>query len=196
LTEDGTIECWGRNAAGQVGDGTKIGRSAPASVALVNDAKFVGVGNSHACAVRTLNGDTVCWGSNQWGQLGLEAVTESLEPAIVPGVSGVVALDAGGGASVGNLGSTCGVTQDGGVVCWGGNAQGQLGVGDTSDFGAPTVVPGISGAVDISVGATHVCALMAAGPPMCWGANAYGQLGDGSTTRRTSPVAVARLVAD
>jgi alpha-tubulin suppressor-like RCC1 family protein len=54
-------------------------------------------------------------------------------------------------------------------------------------------VTGLTGAVQISSGDNHTCALLADGTARCWGNNGVGQLGDGTTTNRTSPVAVFGL---
>src|SRR5205807_155832 len=58
-------------------------------------------------------------------------------------------------------------------------------------------VPGVTGAVEIAVGADHACARNRDGNVVCWGANGYGQLGDGTNRDRTEarPVAGAGDVA-
>ncbi len=52
---------------------------------------------------------------------------------------------------------------------------------------------GLTGAVGLGVGASHVVAATSAGTAKAWGENKQGQLGDGSTTSRKSPVAVTGL---
>jgi hypothetical protein len=78
------------------------------------------------------------------------------------------------------------------MKCWGSNANGQL--GDPSSVGAdsstPVTVSGISGAVAITTGAFHTCALLTDGTLRCWGLNGQGQLGDGTVTSSSTPVTV------
>ncbi|ACY13689.1 chromosome condensation regulator [Haliangium ochraceum] len=84
---------------------------------------------------------------------------------------------------------TCALTGDGRVRCWGDNAFGQLGYGNTSNVGdsierlpyASGDVPLVEPAKQLVVGDDHTCALTLAGAVVCWGKNSYGQLGLGHT---------------
>ncbi len=84
----------------------------------------------------------------------------------------------------------CALRQGGEVVCWGGNAFGQLGDGTTVNRPAPAAVPGIGSVARIAAGSRHTCVVTVAGAVLCWGSNADGQLGDGTTVSRTRPGAV------
>jgi alpha-tubulin suppressor-like RCC1 family protein len=91
---------------------------------------------------------------------------------------------------------TCVITGNGGaaggdVRCWGDNANGQLGQGDTSDRGdtageLATMPPVSLGApaIALSAGKLHTCAILVGGSVKCWGHNSYGQLGIGSSTTK------------
>ena len=79
---------------------------------------------------------------------------------------------------------------DGTVLCWGYNGNGGLGDGTTTSRTVPAPVAGFSGAVSVSVGANHACALREDGTIACWGYNGTGAIGDGTTTQRLTPVAV------
>ncbi len=90
----------------------------------------------------------------------------------------------------------CATTVAGGVVCWGGNSNGQIGDNSTIARAQPVNVIGLpfgSTAIAAGHGTTgHTCALVA-GAVKCWGANNKGQLGDNSTTQRLTPVDVTGL---
>jgi alpha-tubulin suppressor-like RCC1 family protein len=74
--------------------------------------------------------------------------------------------------------TSCAITSDRSVKCWGDNSQGQLG-NTTADPNNPIhpSVDGVSDATAVTVGLNHACALTAAGGVKCWGDNQYGQLG-------------------
>src|ERR1700690_3942807 len=104
-------------------------------------------------------------------------------------LTGVTAVSVEGG-------SACAITAGGGVVCWGGNVDGQLGSNSTTNSSVPVQVVGLtSGVTAVSMGLLHACAVTAGGGVMCWGMNNLGQLGDNSTTNRLVPVQVMGLTS-
>ena len=58
---DKTIQCWGRNQYGQVGDGTTFEHANPGVVTGINDATMIAAGGRGACAIVT-GGAVKCWG--------------------------------------------------------------------------------------------------------------------------------------
>ena len=93
----------------------------------------------------------------------------------VTGLSGVVAIAAGAEHSLALL-------NNGTVMAWGNNEQGELGNGTTTNTAVPVAVTGLSHVVAIAAGGYHSLALLENGTVMAWGENEYGQLGNGSST--------------
>src|SRR5438876_262301 len=76
LLRDGTVQCWGRNVDGQLGDGTTAnpstgppGSSVPVAVSGIRSADAITAGAYHTCALLA-DGTVQCWGRNHQGQLG------------------------------------------------------------------------------------------------------------------------------
>ncbi len=72
LTTQGEVQCWGQNQQGQLNDGTTTDRSTPGKVTGLTakaTALFGGAAGNQTCAL-TIDGNTSCWGSNVYGQLG------------------------------------------------------------------------------------------------------------------------------
>lgn len=184
----GTVWCWGDGSYGQLGDGASVGSALPLAVGgLPAGVTAIAAGLNHSCAI-TGSGALYCWGYNFRGQLGDGTNATRYTPVPVAGlVSGVLAVSAGGQ-------HTCAITTGGAAWCWGYNDGGQLGDGSTEARLTPTAVSGLgSGAVRVSAGNSHTCAVTSTGAARCWGANAGGQLGDGSNIDRHAPVAVSGL---
>lgn len=79
---------------------------------------------------------------------------------------------------------TCAILQ-GVLYCWGANARGQLGVGDTEQRSFPERVGLESDWLSVAAGESHTCAIRSAsgfGALYCWGDNDLGQCGLGSDT--------------
>ncbi len=189
LTTAGGIKCWGHNGSGEVGDGTTEIKYTPVDVVgLAAGMTASAAGIYHTCALTTADG-VKCWGSNLYGELGDGTTAGKTTPVDVVGLgNGIVAI------APGNY-HTCALTSTGGVKCWGYNDHGQLGIGVwAGEKITPVDVVGLaSGAIAISTGGTHTCALTLAGGVKCWGGNLYGQLGDGSMAGKSTPVDVVGL---
>jgi len=87
---------------------------------------------------------------------------------------------------------TCAVV-GGSVRCVGYNAYGQLGNNTTTNSSIPVSVSGISGAIEVSAGDAHSCAVMTGGIVQCWGGNSAGQLGNSTTIDSSIPVSVSNI---
>ena len=176
LSVTGQAYCWGRNFAGQLGDGTNIDHPLPLPVLSGLTFTTIDVGISHTCAVAT-SGAAYCWGTNELGQLGDgTSGTSRLSPTPVAG---------GHLFSVVRTGNqhTCGLELNTGVVfCWGANYHGQIGNGtggasDTDAVTSPTMVASNKTFTQLDAGASHNCAVSSDKFVYCWGWNGSGQLG-------------------
>jgi alpha-tubulin suppressor-like RCC1 family protein len=87
---------------------------------------------------------------------------------------------------------TCGVTAADRAYCWGGNSEGQLGDGTTTDRRKPRAVAGGLRFRFVSAGNQYTCGLTTNDRAYCWGSNIWGTLGEGSdVASRPTPVEVA-----
>jgi cysteine-rich repeat protein len=206
LGKSGNIQCWGNNASGQLGVGDTatrgyysgdMGTNLPAVLlGSGKTASAVSVAGQTSCAL--LNDATVkCWGVNSYGALGVgdtaargtakNQLGDNLPP--VPLGSGRTALKVLTGGY-----HTCALLDDHSVKCWGFNAYGQLGQGDSNNRGdvqyelgdaLPAIALGSGrSALTIAVGLMHSCALLDDHSVKCWGYGGYGQLGLGDTNYR------------
>jgi hypothetical protein len=90
-------------------------------------------------------------------------------------------------------GHVCALTQEGGVLCWGNNTNGQLGDGTKTDRSMPVQPVGLSSSVTaISTGYFDSCAV-ANGGVLCWGYGFLGKLGNGDTLDRAMPAPVSGI---
>ena len=140
LLADDSVQCWGWNNSGELGDGTRAQRtSAVALVGLGGTPRAVSAGVSHTCA-RLSDGALKCWGGNTFGSLGDGTATQQLAPVSVSGLGApAVALAAGQS----NVFHTCAALADGTVRCWGDNGSGQVGDGTSTRRLVATQVSGI-----------------------------------------------------
>jgi len=134
LLSNGSVQCWGANNYGQLGNGTGVsGSSVPVAVSSLSGAVAVAAGSSHTCALLS-DGSIACWGMNTDGELGNGTTTDSATPVAVSGVANARAITAAYGAH------TCALLSGGSITCWGGNWLGQLGDGTTTNSPTPVAV--------------------------------------------------------
>lgn len=128
ILADSSLRCWGRNSDGQLGSGASSATVTPftsASLIFASGIARVAVGAFHTCAVNS-NGQLYCWGSNTFGQLGINNTLTQVSPVLVPNVGNVSNVFSGIGSFF-----TCATLTTGGFKCWGQNNGGQLGIGST-----------------------------------------------------------------
>jgi alpha-tubulin suppressor-like RCC1 family protein len=150
----------------------------------LNDAVEISAGGyGQACAIRS-DGSVVCWGQNGDGQIGESPDAAPFSPTPVtirfPADAGtVLATHVSCGTSI-----SCILDQNSHVWCWGNDGFGQVGNGVVVPglFSGPpappsmVLTPGGSplGAIAISGGGQHACAMTPQDGIVCWGANNAG----------------------
>jgi alpha-tubulin suppressor-like RCC1 family protein len=176
----GAVQCWGSNWSGETGSSPTAAVLRPTTVPSLTGVIRIAAGGSgsnsgFSCALVSAGG-VRCWGGGYSGELGNGLFDVSSTPVTVTGVTGAVALSAGGA-------HVCAVLPGGGNRCWGLNDSGQLGDGSINGIQrTPLAVASLSGATSVAAGYGHSCAVVTGGSVRCWGVNFYGQLGNGDTT--------------
>lgn len=188
----GTVQCWGSNSSGQLGNNTKIDSSVPVDVMNLKNVTLISAGLRHTCAL-VAGGTAWCWGLNVYGQLGNGTTADSSVPILVAGLTGAISVVAGDFHS-------CAIVSNGSVQCWGSGAFGSVLVKASAPATSPMALAGLSGAVSsisTTVGAQgsydHSCGIFSGGVVQCWGDNFSGELGNGSTVLTSPPVQVQGL---
>jgi len=201
----GKVHCWGAAAAGQLGrplvgaaelNAQVVSVEATGVMPLEKVTAIASDGAGHTCAVHatpTTAGLVSCWGRNDVGQLGVDAVASPTRAFAAPvtGLSGVTSIGVADHV-------TCAVRADSTVACWG-NDLAALGDGGVAASPTPAVVKGpggvamLTGVAAVAPGTRHACALKTDGTVWCWGRNDRGQLGDGTKADSAYPVKVTGL---
>jgi alpha-tubulin suppressor-like RCC1 family protein len=194
---EGRVYCWGNDEWGQTGTGVFEGSYVTQPTEVEGDhgyLTYVTAGTHHTCAL-TRAGAALCWGANDYGQLGDGSRQQRLAPRPVRAPMGGRQTLAFQMLSAGES-HTCGVARTGRVFCWGDNRFGQLGDGSTTQRVVPVPVDIDESIEVVSVGWQHTCAVGESGVTYCWGANNHGQLGDGTLEHRSLPVTPGCLRAN
>jgi alpha-tubulin suppressor-like RCC1 family protein len=175
----GQAMCWGFNGSGELGNGgtSNAATTTPGPVVGLSNVTSIAVGSYHTCASDS-KGLAYCWGQNDSGQLGSgPRGSGSPIPTVVPAVSGVASVSAGGTRS-------CALLATGAVDCWGFPTMTVASIGGL----------GTTPAVAVSTGWYSSCAVLADGRVACWGDGTHGELGVGTMmSSNTSALAVPNL---
>lgn len=162
LLGDKTVQCWG----GGITQPTKVAQ----------DIARIAVGTWDICT-ESMAGDVRCW-----QLISSDRTAVGLGPAF-PDVAG--ALEIVQGTHHG-----CALLPGGTVKCWGGNENGQVGIGTTSfRVNTPTTVA-LDRVVHLATGGYHTCALRDDGGAYCWGYGFNGEVGDGVRGNHPAPTAI------
>lgn len=179
VSTNGEGYCWGLSVETS-GLNSFTPRRVADGFSLRQIATMISVGSRgrHVCGVTT-DGAAICWGTNDYGQLGDNSTVDRDTPVEVLGGLEFDAVSTGDAHS-------CGIARSGDGYCWGAGA----GSGSAQDS-----VPGLLGGnlqyATLASMFQHSCALTPAGVAYCWGAGVFGKLGDGSDYGSFSPVPVS-----
>lgn len=139
----------------------------------LDDVIDVALGNAFACAA-TRRGDVLCWGANEWGQVGAgsRAMVHDA-PTPVVGVTGAKRVFAGDEYA-------CAIVSGGKVLCWGRNESGQTGsstyyMQNARELALATPVDGVRDVRVLAAGRSTTCALTAGKTAYCWGRPIFTQ---------------------
>jgi alpha-tubulin suppressor-like RCC1 family protein len=211
ILTDKRLLCWGNGFQGQLGNGAENDIGDDEALTLANTiitmpgnkgVLAVSAGNDHTCVILE-DSKVTCWGLALQGRTGGGAppatgkILSPPAPIVLPAPGTARAISSGGGNS-------CAILTDGKVSCWGGNALGAIGLGTALPANqlvpsAPIRLPRDEAATAISVGDSHVCALLASDDVSCWGSNQEGRsgysspaiIGDNETPFQQGPVTFA-----
>jgi alpha-tubulin suppressor-like RCC1 family protein len=194
LTSAGSVLAWGLNGHGQLGNGTTdktLIALTPVFVTLPADTTVTAIGAGDHSVALTATGQVLCWGDNGGGQLGNGLIDANGSPLPVE-----VVMPAGTSATAiaDNTGKSFAALQDGRVLAWGLDSDGQLGDGATVRVRATPVfvaLPAGTDVVGLAAGGLDGFAVTAAGAIFAWGSDAGGRLGDGPALSSSTPVPVA-----
>ncbi len=168
---DGGIACWGRGDLGQTGDGFEESKDRifATRIPTISSAIGISAGQSHACAL-VKDKSVLCWGSNDFWQLGNNVSNIEKLPIKVQGLPEIKQIASG-------LNHNCALGDNGFAYCWGDNRFGQLGNGNKNLFKTnPNIVLGLSGVNSLQLGANTSCAITKTPEVKCWGWGRDGQL--------------------
>lgn len=185
LTQSGKLYGWGANSLKQLGmDTDERYLSVPTEIVVKdkkdNDVLFTAISSAgaHTIAIAE-DGYIWVWGSNAYGQLGVNTTRIKTPVSILRTAETVVAGS-----------SACGlITVKGEVMMSGANKNGALGIGNTRNVSEFTDVnsnkvsflaigDGFGGYIDVN------------GDMYCWGDNSLGQVGNGKGGYQTAPETV------
>ena len=161
LTLDGHVKCWGGSYLGALGDNgvaadqswfpvDVVGEDTDGSDSgdgSLSDIVQITLGNKYACALNA-QGKVSCWGNGGNGKLGTGSTGHKNYPVSVIAGSGSSSSLSGIVEMASSSESTCALSEEGRVLCWGQGDNGKLGYGGTGHQSSPVTVIPASGSTD------------------------------------------------
>ncbi|CAN8304696.1 unnamed protein product [Cochlearia groenlandica] len=201
LDVEGRCYTWGRNEKGQLGHGDMLQRDRPTVVSGLTKYKIVkaAAGKNHTVVVSD-HGQSLAFGWNKHGELGLGSVKNEIESSPLPCVVSEEVTDIACGAEFTVwLSSTEGAT----IQTAGHPQYGQLGHGTDNEFNMkdssvklayeaqprPKAIASLAGEtiVKVACGTNHTVAVDKNGYVYTWGYGGYGRLGHREQKDEWSP---------
>jgi alpha-tubulin suppressor-like RCC1 family protein len=189
VQRNGTLWSWGSNSSGQLGvgsAGTNI--LSPVQVGALSVWTKISGGYYTSTTIQS-NGTLWSWGTNSFGQLGLNTNTNYSSPVqILSPFQGTWIQVAANGQGK----SSAAIISPGTLWAWGFNNVGQLGNNSTTTQSSPVQIGALSTWTSVSCG-YYAMAIQTPGTLWAWGFNPYGNLGNNTTMGTSSPVQIGAL---
>ncbi|CAK4082477.1 unnamed protein product [Aphanomyces euteiches] len=186
VSTDGlSVASFGYNYRGQLGHGSTTSESLPKRLRGLPEQRkvhFVSCSYYHSllsCSHDNAMTEVYAFGRNDYGQLGLNDTLDRRLPTLVDALTNIplTSLACGQYHSVAT-------TQAGGILAFGKNDYGQLGVESVENQLVPVAVPTPIDAIDVRCGYYHTIVLCRGAKVYSFGRNDYGQLGVGESSHR------------
>lgn len=188
LQQNEQVSCFGKTAGGRLGHRPLKGPSSPPKLVQKADGQpLAGVsalasGTNHSCAIVAdafgADHDGIfCWGSNEYGQLGLASKKIQASEVARP-----IPLTQSYQTTWRHIASgdhhSCALSRSDELYCWGRGDHGQLGLSTLAHGFQPQKVPlPTENLIEkLALGSNHSCALTHEGELYCFGKNHHGQL--------------------
>mmetsp|Transcript_5390 Transcript_5390/g.12721 ORF Transcript_5390/g.12721 Transcript_5390/m.12721 type:complete len:603 (+) Transcript_5390:126-1934(+) len=210
------LYCWGSNDSVDLLLKRPVSYFTPQHISLGGQGVFqdsdtqvlqIASGRSHNCAVVSYPYDFqkerfICWGSNEFGQLGIGSTDEFETPVEVG--SAIDNLDLLPQQISAGYSHQCAIqAADNSLWCWGLNLNGQIGVGTNTNVLTPTKISQLGAVSTVAAGSYHTCVITMLseaafdarededgrkeGNVYCFGYNSFGQLGIGNLEDQQFP---------
>lgn len=176
----GQLYCWGSNSNG-VNAVPLVATNVPYRISANNDWYEIAATERFGCGLRE-GGRMFCWGSrgHYFGDGSNSIGIVGITPA-------ATAFTDWKKVSIGGANGICSIRSDNSLYCWGGNTNGEAGLGTAvASYNTPQRVGTANDWMSIDHGREHACGVRA-GTAFCWGNGVYGQLGDNSLTSKNAP---------
>jgi alpha-tubulin suppressor-like RCC1 family protein len=195
IKTDGTLWTSGVNINGILGKVTGSGggpgtasKSALAQIGALTNWKLADCNQFMTAAVKT-DGTLWTWGTGSGGKLGLGNTTNYSSPKQVGALTNWSSISVSKSGALASIQiSAFGIKTDGTLWCWGDNAAGQLGLGNTTGYSSPKQVGSLtnwSSVISVGVGSSKskTYAIKTDGTLWGWGTITYA-----ASTSTSSPV--------